>query len=365
MSVPRRTILAACAAGMLAGCSTFDDVFLPPADEQGTEVFAQGVAGPALGTGTFEPEGVTPGQPTGTAVGQRVQQLRGDLQRLQSQLSNENGRLQQLRTDARSTAGIYHTLVGDINARLQVGTTPGNPNLVAMWNEAQRELQRVEVQLSDMTGLSNDSASTSSLAAYLLGATRATYGLSGAVDEDHRQLAVLEDEVNQTVVLIDRLMTELTEDIQRTTNYAATERANLTTLSVAVRNGEFLGGSLANRAFGVPPPPFPGGGASLVGRTAPLVVIRFDQPQVQYEQALFSAVNRALERRPNAGFDLVGVAPAGGTPAQVALASGRTQRHAEQVLRSLMSMGLPAERVSLSSTTAPAAQVDEVHVYVR
>lgn len=365
MSLPRTTVLAACLAGMLGGCSAFEDTFLPAADEGGTEVYAQGTAGPALGTGTFEPEGVTPGAPTGTAVGQRVQQLRSDLQRLQSELSAENGSLQQLRGDARNTAGAYHALVGNINARLQVGTTPGNPNLVAQWNQAQQQLQQVEGQLAQMSGLSNQSASTSSLAAYLLGATRATYGLSGAVDEDHRQLAVLEDEVNQTVVLIDRLMTELTEDIQRTTAYTATERANLTALSVAVRNGEYLGGSLANRAFGVPPPPFPGGAAALVGRTAPLVVIRFDQPQVQYEQALFSAVNRALERRPNAGFDLVGVAPASGTPAQVALASGRTQRHAETVLRSLMNMGLPAERVSLSSTTNPAAQVDEVHVYVR
>ncbi len=365
MSLPRLTALAACVVGVLGGCTSTEDTFLPGADEGGTEVYAQGTAGPALGTGTFEPDGVTPGQPTGTAVGQRVQQLRGDLQRLQTELSNENGSLQQIRGSARSTAATYHATVGEMNARLQVGTTPGNPNLVASWNEAQQLLQRVEEQLGQMSALSNQGASTSTLAVFLLGSTRATYGLSGAVDEDHRQLAILEDEVNQTVVLIDRLLSELTEDIQRTTSYTATERANLTALSVAVRNGEFLGGSLANRAYGVPPPAFPGGGAALVGRAAPLVVIRFDQPRVQYEQALFSAVNRALERRPNAGFDLVGVAPASGTPAQVALASGRSQRHAEQVLRSLMDMGLPADRVSLSSTTNAAAQVDEVHVYIR
>src|SRR3546814_18583733 len=73
--------------------------------------------------------------------------------------------------------------------------------------------------------------------------------LRGAVEEDHRQLAVLEDEVNKTVVVIDRLLNELTDDIARTQNYFANERLNLTAMQVAIDNGEYIGGSLANRAY--------------------------------------------------------------------------------------------------------------------
>ena len=76
-----------------------------------------------------------------------------------------------------------------------------------------------------------------------------TQRLGGAVDEDHQQLAVLEDEVNKTVVSIDRLLNELSEDVSRQTAYVGNERANLTTLSLAIKNGELLGPSLANRAF--------------------------------------------------------------------------------------------------------------------
>src|ERR1041385_5413745 len=99
----------------------------------------------------------------------------------------------------------------------------------------------MSADIGAMNSLANEVASASSLAAYLLEAARATYGLSGAIDEDHRQLGVLEDETNRTVVLIDRLLHELSDDISRQTAYVGNERANLTTLALAIKNGELYG----------------------------------------------------------------------------------------------------------------------------
>ena len=313
----------------------------------------------------FESPGVTPGQPTGTIVGQKVVTLRTDLQRLQTQLATHNNSLQTERTNARNGASAYHGLVGAMNARLQVGTTPGNPELVAQWNQAQQELQSVGTSIVNLNTLANESSETSALAAFLLESARATFELRGAVEEDHRQLAVLEDETSQTVVIIDRLLNELSDDIARSTNYYSAERLNLTAMQVAINNGEFIGGSLASMAFGIPQPPLPGGGAGLVGSQAPLVVIRFDRQNVDYEQALFTAVSQALERRPNAAFDLVAVAPGVGNPAQVSLETNKSRRNAEAVLRTLINMGLPSDRVTLAATSNPNVQVNEVHVYVR
>ncbi|WP_246116648.1 hypothetical protein [Denitrobaculum tricleocarpae] len=322
-------------------------------------------APPILGTTVFEAPGVTPGEPTGTHVGKKIQELRGDLSRLQTRVTSHNNSLQSERARARGSAGAYHGLVGAMNTRLQVGTTPGNPIMVNQWNQAQRELEKVGDSIATLNSLSSEASSTSALAAFMLESTRATFELRGALEEDHRQLAVLEDEVNQTVVIIDRLLNELTDDVARSQNYFSGERANLTAMQVAIDNGEYIGGSLASRAFGVPAPPPQGGAAGLVGQRQPLVIIRFDRPDVAYEQALFTAVSRALERRPNSGFDLVSVAPGVGNPAQVALATNASRRNAEGVLRSLTNMGLAADRVSLSATSSPAARVSEVHVYVR
>src|SRR3546814_6546938 len=132
--------------------------------------------------------------------------------------SDLNDQLQSLRVSARQFAGNYHSLKAAMNARLQVGTTPGNPELVAQWNQAQSELQQVGASIAALNTLASQVSGTASLSAFLLESTSTTFELRGAVEEDHRQLAVLEDEGNQTVVVIDRLHNELTANIDRPPN---------------------------------------------------------------------------------------------------------------------------------------------------
>lgn len=323
---------------------------------------------PALGNGSYAAPAVTPGSPTGTLVGAKVQSLRGDLQRLQDDINRQNGGLQQLRQEMARDAASYYSMVGAINSRLQIGTTPGNPELVAQWNQAQVALDHMSNDIAKLNSLSNQAASDSSLAAYILESVKAAYGLQGAVDEDHRQLGLLESDVNRTVVLIDRLLNALSDDISRQTAYVNNERSNLVTLSLAIKNGELYGQSLANRAFSdAAPAALPARGRPVSGAAEhrPLVVIRFDRPNVDYEQALYTAVKHALDRRPNAGFDVIAVAPTTGGPGQVALRTDAVKRNAQSVMRSLTNMGLPANRIGLSATTSAAVQGNEVQIYVR
>jgi hypothetical protein len=381
MTTTRTLSALAGAALLLAGCEFTDDALIPSltgespssnriviqpsAAEANPQPTLSGPP-PQLGQTSFQPSGVTAGQPTGTEVGRRVERLRGDLGRLQAGVADDNGQLQALREQTVANAIQYQDLVAQIQARLQVGTTPGNPNMVASWNQAQTTLDRISDSVGQMTSLSNKVADDSALAAFVLESVRATYGLTGAVDEDHRQLAVLEDETNRTVVLIDRLLNELTEDVSRQTNYVGRERSNLTVLSLAVKNGELFGTSLANRAFSSAAP---ARGASNplanLGTRRPLVVIRFDRENVPYQEPLFTAVSEALSRRPAAVFDIVSIVPQQGTPAQVALAANQSRRNAEQVLQNLLQMGLPSDRVSLSSTSSSDVASNEVHIYVR
>lgn len=309
-----------------------------------------------------------------TEVGRRAQQLASDAQKLDVAVATRVQAVQQLRADAVQTAQAYQTLVGSINARLQVGTTPGNPILQAQWNQANTALDNYGAEVGRMSEVSNQVAADASTAAFLLESVRAAYSLSGAVEEDHRALAKVEDQVNREVVTIDRLLNDLSEDISRQSAYMSRERSNMTALSIAIKNGESFGAGLANRAFS-PAGPMDGPArlgaaraenpaASAVGRR-PLVVIRFDRPNPSYEQALYTAVSRAMERRPNAVFDLVAISPARGNQAQVALASATAKRQAETVLRSLTDMGLPPDRISLSASTSIATQTNEVQLFVR
>lgn len=324
-----------------------------------------GVQPPQMGSTNFQPVGVSPGQDTGTFVGRKVVELRAELQRLQDSVGVHNNGLQQMRANMVANSQSYHSTVANVNARLQVGTTPGNPILVQQFNTAQGALDNLNSDIATMNKLATAVSGMSTMSNYLSESTRAAFGVSGAIDEDHRQLAVLQDEVDQTVVLIQRLLTEVTDDIRRQSNYVATERSNLNTLASGIKSGEIYGASLSNVATAAAGPgPIAGKPMDTSGRR-PLVVIRFDRDKVPYQQALYNAVGRVLERRPDSAFDLVAVAPAAGGPARVALNSNKARRHAEGVLRSLTEMGLPPARIAVSAKTSSSASSNEVHLYLR
>ena len=322
---------------------------------------------PSLGTGNFKPSGVTAGTATGTFVGKKVVELREELQRLQDNIMSQNSELQKLRAQLVGNSQRYHGTIAAVNARLQVGTTPGNPILVQQFKSAQSDLDRLSQDVASMNGLQNSISNSATMSSFLSESAKVSFAISGAIDEDHRQLAILEDEVNRTDVLIDRLFKEVTNDVHRQTNYVSTERANLNLMSAGIKAGEIYGGSLLNIAMagsGAGVQVTAGAPLSTAGRR-PLMVVRFDRNDVPYQQALYNAVSRVLEKRPDAVFDLVAVAPSSGGQARIALNSNKARRHAEGVLRSLIEMGLPPARVAVSAKTAAAARTNEVHLYLR
>ena len=80
------------------------------------------------------------GPDTGTAVNKTIQSLRAQVAGLQQKLAANSGRLAELRNQGAGAAGAYQEAKAHITTRLQVGTTRGNPELVAEWNTAQGQL---------------------------------------------------------------------------------------------------------------------------------------------------------------------------------------------------------------------------------
>jgi hypothetical protein len=237
-----------------------------------------------------------------------------------------------------------------------VGTTRGNPELVSEWNTAQGQLDSLAGNINALNALGTDVTNDSSTAHYALEQINATLNVSGAVDEDHRQLLLLEDQTSQTIVMIDRLLKEVSDGVQRQTAYVATERSNLSILNASIKSGEMYGGGMGASL---------GGNMNLASAGSPLVVVRFDHPGVDYQQALYAALNQTLQSRPGASFQVVAVSPTRGTAASVQIAQSTARRHAQDVMRSMTDMGVPATRLNVASTTDAGATSSEVRVFVR
>ncbi len=329
--------------------------------------------------------------PSQTVVSRKIEELRSDLFNLQRNVTGLSERAVTLQSKTQQGAADYYAAVATISTQLQAGSTPGNPRLVQRLASAQDGLENLADHISNMSDLGMEIANQSSFGSYLLESVRAAYGLTGAMEEDHTRLAQLEDSINNTMVVLERLQNNTSDDVTRTSAYLATERSNLRALALAIENGDLYGKALSSRPFSNVPP-FSAGGppigpmynvapsntgkmdAPVMGTTTPvaaqtgprpLAKIRFDKNDVKYEEPVYLAVHEALQKYPNATFDLVAVHPEKGNPAQVAIETSRARRNAEKVLRTLTEMGLPVERINLSYAPSKEATTNEVHLYVR
>jgi hypothetical protein len=343
----------------LAGCETAAPPPAPP-----VQTAAAGVLPPLP---TSLPGGQT------TAVGRRAAELRGQAQRLDQAVQANGQTIQQLRANAVNVSQRYYSTVAGVSARLQTGTTPGNPILREQWNRANADLETMNAEVARLAAMSNQIQSNAAQGASILDGVRSAYAQQGAVDDDHRELRQVEDDVGRSLVVIDRMLAEINDDVRRQTAYVAQERSNLNALNIAITNGALIGPAIGGRPVpqsggigapaGGPPRSLRGDvGGAAGGR--PLVVIRFDRPNPSYEGQLYAAVSQALERRPGASFEVVAVAPSRGDQGETAIALAAARRQAEQVYRSLGSLGVPPDRVRLSQTTSTSVASNEVHLYV-
>lgn len=359
---------------MLGGCAFSSDALFPSlvgsSSQEAYNAEKNGIDSadlPMLGSSSFEPLEVSKGGDTGTFVGQKVISFRNELTQLQNAIRTNNSELQKIRTAVISNASQYHKTVGAIEAKLQVGTTPGNPQMYALLQSAQNNVQQMNVNSNALQQLSARVTSDASVVNNLLDSIRATFSISGAVDEDHRQLRILQNETNQTAILINSLLNEVNSDVSRQIQYNETANSNIVQLDSAIKRGSY---GVSNVPLSTPmpvitsasrtaPASFNADNTAVAGK--PLFVAKFNKGNVNYKDGLRRAVNAAKAKKANVVFEVVAVTPiSGGTSAR-----SNAQNQATTIFQEIVNMGVNAERVSLSSRTNAEASSPEVQIFVR
>ena len=189
---------------------------------------------------TITPVAIAQGVDTGTAVNKTIQAIRGQVPAFNRGSPSNSSRLADLRNRSATSAEAYQEAKARITARLQIGTTRGNPELVNEWNSAQASYS-LSGNINALNALGTDVTNNSSGAHFALDQIDATFNVSGAVDQDHRQLSLLQDETSQTIVLLDRLVKEVSDACSARPPIPPNERSNLTVLANAIKNGELYG----------------------------------------------------------------------------------------------------------------------------
>ena len=278
-------------------------------------------------------------------VVRKVRQLGGEAESLAGVLQGLEKAHADLRDGARQRAGSYHERVGAIEARLKIGTTRANPRLRAEWNVAQSMLAALGGDVGAWDVLRTRAAEADARAAFLNDAVLNAFELSGAVEEDHRELHAIGDGAAHMTVSVTRLLDEVSAASERQSRLVAVERRELALLAEAIDAGSLEDGVASG--------PY----STRAAEERPLAVVRFDDPNVAYEEALSAAVQQVLDRRPGSTFEVVGVSP-GGSMAAAA-------DYADKIHRSLRRMGVAASRLRIATRADSDANVEEVRLYVR
>ncbi len=298
--------------------------------------------------------------PTGTFVGGKISQFRADLVSIQTAISSHNNDYLRFKDLVDEQTSIYQGLSSAIRSKLQIGTTPGNPILVGQWNDGQRALEDIQNNVNNLQIVNNRVTADFALIGHLQKAISSSFFISGAIDEDHNQLKVLGDDVERTKVLYDRLMSELENRISREISILNDERQYMKSLAVDIEVGRF------GNSISTPPSSNSVGDQSSVIKSAPLnydsalVILKFDDEQLDYSAGLFETISSALEQQPSVKFEIVAVSPTGG-----ASFAPKARKKAAEILKQITEMGVPTERLSLTSSNSSSAQAEEVHIYVR
>lgn len=351
------------AAAALSGCTYSSDAIFPSLFGSDSENFSEedeaAKAGIVLGTTNFEPVNISDVSNTGTFVGQKVITFRNELSQLQTSIKSNNSQLQDIRNSVVNNALQYHKTIGMIEAKLQVGTTPGNPRMFEMLAQAQNNIQVMSTNSATLNQLSAKIAADTANTDYLVESIRSAYSISGAVDEDHRQLRVLENEAGQTSILMHSLLNEVNSDISRQQQYVETANNNIVKLSDAIRVGSY---GVDNVPMNSSPVLFnsvntaksKNSPALVSGK--PLLAVKFSSDKVKYQEGLKQAVANAISKKPNVIFDVVAVNSPQGNNAQ---------KYASKIFQDIISFGVSADKVNISAKTDSKASVPAVMVFVR
>ncbi|HEU5048386.1 MAG TPA: hypothetical protein VFT64_11160 [Rickettsiales bacterium] len=95
----------------------------------------------------------------------------------------------------------------------------------------------------------------------------------------------------------------------------------------------------------------------------PLMIIRFNEPHVDFAKALYETMNQAFKIKPGAHFDVVSVSQHSNDGSEQQIYDDIAARNTARVMKTFDEMGMPQSRLTLTHTSEHVLS-SEVRIYV-
>lgn len=298
-----------------------------------------------------------------------------------------------IKKDIVKAAGQYQTIVADVRAQLQVGTTPGNPVLLSRLSNAEDALSNLSAKTNILRDFDSELSRDISQAHYLAQMVQNALALQGASQSDHDTLQTMGLEVNR----VGQHLTGLQSDVRALAEYQLAQNSSLhndlARLASTVRNGQLTvaaaqGAPSMAVSIGADPVPLPRVDDSTpapapifhhskIDLPVPKAVNAspsaleslakkdkiLDMPAAGDVDALFSAVSHAVAADRNATFTLAAFTPLGKTHNQTQAYNKEAKGRVVKALKALQEIGVPVSRVAVEFHVNPLAKGVSMSLY--
>lgn len=96
----------------------------------------------------------------------------------------------------------------------------------------------------------------------------------------------------------------------------------------------------------------------------PLMVVRFNQDRVYYQQPLYGALSRALQAKPGVVFNIISLVPETGTKRADKKLMEDARKTTGVFVNDMVKMGIPQNRIRVSYEANRSVESNEVHLFV-
>lgn len=174
---------------------------------------------------------------SGSFVGKKVNEFTREYNNIHFAVNSSAQKLAKINQSIAEADSEYNAVINTIEAKLQAGTTPSNPDLVAALNKAQKNLGTLEEGTQKLASVASEVAAQQEKSTALKSTVNATYAIPGAYDADHADLNIIAAALERQENTNADLMAAVKADIADEQNKAQQFRAEITRLNVDVAAG--------------------------------------------------------------------------------------------------------------------------------
>ena len=174
---------------------------------------------------------------SGSFVGKKVNEFTREYNGIHSSVNSSAQKLAKINQSIAEADSEYNAIINTIEAKLESGTTPSNPDLVSALNKAQENLGTLENGTQQLATIASEVAAQQEKLSALKSTVNATYAIPGAYDVDHADLNIISSALDQQENTNADLMAAVKMNIADEQNKAQQFRAEITRLNVDVAAG--------------------------------------------------------------------------------------------------------------------------------